>query len=114
MALDKAALLDSTRVLPRSTATIPDLGEVEVRGLSRAEVIQMQSCANVDEMEVKTLAFGMVEPSLTEDEVRQWRSTKESQEIRPVSDKILELSGLGPDQQTEKERSFRPESSDGE
>ncbi len=113
MAVDKAALLDSTRVLPHDTAEIPGVGEVEVRGLSRAEVIQMQSCENVDEMEVKTLAFGMVNPSLTEDEVRQWRNTKESQEIRPVSDRILELSGMAPDQQTQKERNFRPEPRNG-
>ncbi len=113
MAVDKAALLDSSRVLPHDVAIVPGVGEVEVRGLSRAEVIQMQTCGNVDEMEVKTLAFGMVDPSLTEDEIRQWRSTKGSDEVRPVSDKILELSGMLPDQQTDKERSFRAESGDG-
>ncbi len=114
MAVDKAALLDSARVLPRDTVEVPGVGEVEVRGLSRAEVIQMQTAGSVDEMEVKTIAFGMVDPQLTEEEVRQWRSTKESVEVRPVSDRILELSGMAPDQQTEKERSFRPEPSDGE
>lgn len=113
MAVDKAALLDSTRVLPRDTVTVPNVGEVEVRGLSRAEVIQMSMAPHGGDREVLVLTRGMTDPELTEDEVRIWRDTKESEEIRPVSDRILELSGLAPDQQTEKERNFRAESGDG-
>lgn len=113
MAVEKSALLDATRVLRHETVEIPDVGEVKVRGLSRAEVVQMQAFANIDEMEVATLAAGLVEPALSADEVKQWRSTRDSAEIQPVCDKILELSGLLPDQQTEAERSFRTEPGDG-
>jgi hypothetical protein len=111
--IDKAALLDSARVLAHATVEVPGVGEVEVRGLSRAEVVQMQSYDSIDEMEIASIAAGLADPVLSAEEVTQWRSTKDSAEIMPVSDKILELSGLLPDQQAEAERSFCPEPGDG-
>ncbi len=108
MAVDKAALLDNTRVLPHEPVEVPGVGDVEVRGLSRAEVVQMQGCGSADAMEVAAIAAGMVDPKLTPEEVAEWRSAKGSDEIRPVSDAILRLSGLVEGAQTAKERSFRP------
>lgn len=112
-AVDKSVLLSNVRVLPRATVTIPGVGDVEVRGLSRAEVLKMQSVDNVDEMEDLTISFGLVEPVMNVDEVRRWRSQARSDEVRPVSDKILELSGMAPEQQHEKERNFRSEPGEG-
>ncbi len=113
MAVSKDDLLSGARVLPHGSAEVPGLGEFKVRGLSRAEVVQMQSCDSFGEMEVATLVAGMVDPSLSEEEVRQWRSSASSEEVREVSDAILDLSGMLPDSQHNKERTFRPESGEG-
>ncbi len=105
--IDKAALLANTRVLPHETVEVPGVGEVEVRGLSRAEVVQMQGCGSADAMEDAVIAAGLVEPKLTADEVRQWRQAASSDEVRPVSDAILRLSGLVEGSSTAAERRFR-------
>ncbi len=112
MAVSKDDLLSGARVLPHGSVEVPE-GTIEIRGLSRAEAMQMQACANVDEMEVVILVAGMVDPSLSEEEVRQWRSSRPNDEICEVSDAILGLSGLLADSQHEKERTFRPESGEG-
>lgn len=113
MAVDKAALLDNTRVLPTDTVEVPGVGEVVVRGLSRAEAIQVSELDGADAVEIRMLAAGMVDPELTVEEVVQWRSTKEPAEIRPVSDRILQLSGMTEEGQHEKERNFRTPPGDG-
>ncbi len=113
MAVDKAALLNGARVLPHDTVEVPELGEFEVRGLSRAEVVHMQTLEDMDAMEVALMSAGMVDPALTPDEVRAWRASSASEDVRPVSDRILELSGIGEGQQHEKERTFRSDPVDG-
>ncbi|HSH58628.1 MAG TPA: hypothetical protein VK988_03100 [Acidimicrobiales bacterium] len=113
MPISKEELLSAARVLPHGSVEVPE-GTIDIRGLSRAEVVQMRKeGATVDDMEVATLVAGMVDPSLTEEEVRQWRNTRTSDEIERVSDAILDLSGMLPDSQHNKERTFRPESGEG-
>lgn len=70
-------------------------------------MVQLQECANRNQMENETLAAGMVDPTLTVEEVAQWRAGADNDTVRRVSDRILELSGLVEGSQTAKERSFR-------
>lgn len=84
-------------------------GAIEVRGLSRAEVVCLQQSAAPDDLENRTLAGGMVDPALTEEEAGEWRAVPGTNgDVRKVSDRILELSGLVEGSQTAKERQFRP------
>ena len=105
MAVDKAVLLAAS--LPTDTVDIP-AGTVTVRGLSRAEVVRLQRSATPDDLDIATLAAGMVDPALTAEEAGAWRAVADNDTIRLVSDRILELSGLTEGDQTAKERSFRP------
>lgn len=113
MTLDKATLLGA--VLPTDTVELPDPhgeppgsgGTVNVRGLSRAEVVALQALPTRDALENATVAAGMVEPALTVEEATAWRAVADNETVRVVSDRILELSGLVEGAQTEKERRFR-------
>jgi hypothetical protein len=105
-AVSKEALL-AARGLGTESVDVPDVGTVVVRGLSRAEVVALAS-VGPDAMEIRTIAAGMVEPSLTYEEVEAWRKEASSDVIRPISDAILTLSGLAEGSRHEAERSFRP------
>lgn len=108
MAVDKATLLAAGK-LHEETVEVPDVGTVTVRGLSRGEVFKLQQKAlNPDDLEVHLLVRGMVDPELTKDEVVTWRDEAMGDVIDPISTRIMELSGLAPGQQTQKERNFRP------
>lgn len=74
---------------------LPSGDTVRVRGLSRAEVREL--FAEGDPADVKTLAFGLVEPSLTIEESEQLVNSTTFAEIKHLTDSILELSGLRPD-----------------
>ena len=94
--ISKDALIKGS--LPEKEVELPGKGTVRVRGLTRAEVIRIGVLGRegkFDEAEVVILAAGLVEPSLTEDEVRQWRDSVPSTDVDPVADAIQALSGLG-------------------
>jgi hypothetical protein len=92
--MDKAEFL--SRRLPTDTVDLNGSGVVTVRGLSRAEVTHLGKLAgDVDGADVYVLARGLVDPELSEDEVRQWRDNAPAAEVALVSDRIVELSGLG-------------------
>lgn len=91
---DLKARLLKPRV-PEGTVELDGLGTVRVRGLSRGEVFMTQQAKGVEAMERKVLALGMLDPLMTEDEVRQWQQNSPAGEMEPVADKIRELSGLG-------------------
>lgn len=90
--ISKEALLKGT--LPETTFEIPDVGAVRIRGLSRAEVVAWIEQQDFETREVYALAAGMVEPMLSEGDVREWRCHVGSQVIKSVADEILRLSGL--------------------
>lgn len=97
--LGKEALLaprnDTAHGMPEADVEITGKGIVRVRGLSRGEVFRCQKLAESTEaLECKIIAFGMVEPAMTEAEVRQWGRNAPAGEFEPVVDKIKELSGL--------------------
>lgn len=91
----KARLLKQR--LPEDTLVIDGIGEIRVRGLSRGEVFAAQKTTakgDVDAMERRVMSIGMVDPPMTEDEVKQWQTSSPAGEMEAVSTKINELSGL--------------------
>ncbi len=93
--MDKAALLAS-RGLGTEKVDVPGFGEVEVRGLTRAEALSVQQVGEIDiaEMERRLLSLALVEPKLTEDEVGQWQQVATAGELQPVAATVERLSGL--------------------
>lgn len=93
--MDKDKLL--ARRLGDDVVTIPDVGEVQVRALSRKEVMAARKFGggDVQMMEQFMLSKGMVDPELTLDEVGVWQDSAPAGEIEPVARKIAALSGMG-------------------
>lgn len=91
--MDKAAFLQ--RRLPERDVEVPGVGTVRVRGLSRAEALECQKVAgDAGALERKALAFGLVEPALSEDEAAGWYGSATFAELEPILSAIQELSGL--------------------
>lgn len=105
---DLKARLLKPRV-PEGTVDIPGLGTIRVRGLSRGEVFMTQQAKGAEAMERKVLALGMLDPVMTEDEVRQWQRSSPAGEMEPVTDKIRELSGLADTSEKQAMATFRDE-----
>lgn len=96
--------------LTEADVEVPDVGTVRVRGLNRVEAMQVQGAGSTEAVERKMLAFGMVDPKLTEDDVRRWQEASAAGEMEVVSAKIAELSGLTPDAGKEAYKSLPSES----
>jgi hypothetical protein len=105
-AVDKAALLAS-RGIGLTTVPLGELGEVKVRALSRAEALASQGEHDQAEAEVFLLALAMVEPKLTEDEVRAWQRVAPAGELQPVVLAILKASGMEQDSPKQAVKTFR-------
>lgn len=99
--MDLKAKLLANR-LPVEPVDVPGVGTVQVRGMSRKEVGAAIDAARdgdgeIDNvrLEVAYLVTAMVEPALTEDEAALWHATGGMDELQPVLDKVMALSGLG-------------------
>ncbi|MDG4809941.1 hypothetical protein O7634_24585 [Micromonospora sp. WMMD1120] len=97
MAIDKAALLQPR--LTEQDVELPGLGTVRIRALTRAEVLRISkamsdSKANPADVEALSLSTALVDPELTEDEVRQWALVAPFGEIETLNLAINELSGI--------------------
>ena len=91
--MDKAALFKPR--CPEADVELPGVGTVRVRGLTRAEVIEIGKGANDGrDMEPYSLSLAMVDPKLTEDEVRQWIAVATFGELEQLNHRINELSGI--------------------
>jgi hypothetical protein len=94
--MDKAALLKG--FLPEGDVELPSgTGAVRVRGLSRVEAVQVQTGleeTDVDELEIRAIARGMLDPKMTEDDVRTWREVTAAADLQAVAKRISELSNL--------------------
>ena len=92
--IDKAALL--VRWLGVGDHEIEGVGTVRIRGLSRAELLELQTLAGgalISDRRMVSLA--LVDPKLTEDEVKTWQENSAPGEIEALTVAIAELSGLG-------------------
>lgn len=90
--IDKAALLNLAN--PQDTVEL-DAGKVTVRGLSRAEVLELldRRSSSTAAAEAYALLKGIVEPELTAEEVGLWQQGPGG-DIAKISNRIMELSGL--------------------
>ena len=91
--IDKAALL--ARRLGEGEHEIPGFGAVRIRGLSLAEVREVQALDNTSAQERRMVTCALLEPELTEDEVKTWQENSLPGEIDGLVGAITELSGLG-------------------
>lgn len=74
---------------------LPGLGTVKVRPLTRSEALKLRGVElEVDEMERRLLSLAMVEPKMTEDQVRQWQDVSPAGELEPVAEAIIRISGM--------------------
>lgn len=101
--------------LPEADVDVPGVGTVRVRGMTRGEVFLVQKTdrSDVGAMERKIVATGMVDPELTQADVRRWQDSSPAGEIDLVVDKIRELSGLSDDAEKQAVLAFRDEPGDG-
>lgn len=98
---------------PEDDVEIPGLGVVRVRGLSRLEVIYLQSAKGPAAVEQRTVALGLVDPAMTEDDVKQWQRVSAGGELNPVTERIGQLSGMMPGADKDAYKSVRDESDAG-
>lgn len=93
MAVDKAQLL--RKRCPERDVELPSVGTVRVRGLTRAQVIQISKGIDAGEdMEPQALSWGLADPELTVDEARLLVEVSPFAEIQTLSAVINELSGI--------------------
>jgi hypothetical protein len=92
--VDKAALL--ARRLGEGKHEIPGVGSVRIRGLSRAEILGLQALdGGTAVSDRRMVSLALVDPPLTEDEVRIWQENSTADEIEQLTVAIAELSGMG-------------------
>lgn len=97
--MDKAALLKG--FLPEDDVELPSgIGTVRVRGLSRIEAVRMhklieKGTEEVD-AEVTACALGMLDPVMSEDDVKAWREVALAADVQAVAQRISELSNMDP------------------
>ncbi len=94
--LDKAALTGGTiNALPQEDVEIPGKGSVRVRALTRAEMLSLGDNLSVLEIERKMISMAMIDPVLTEAEVKAWQDSSPVNEMTTVVRKINALGGVG-------------------
>lgn len=90
---------------------IEGVGTVTVRGFTRAEMMIMEKRfpgqKDLAGQERLTLAWCMIDPVMTEDEVAQWQKVSPAMEINRVSMEINRLSGITRGADKEQYKSIR-------
>lgn len=85
--------------LPEDDVEIPGVGTVRVRGLSRQEMLDAAKGHEDDDslgMEREMLAYAMLDPKMTVDDVARWQQVSPASEINDVLNRVNALSGIGP------------------
>jgi hypothetical protein len=93
--MDKEKLL--TPRLAEGSHEIENLGTVRFRALSRAEVLDLRKGFAEEDTatsECRLLAMALIDPELTEDEVRRWQQASAPDEMEPLVVAIGQLSGI--------------------
>jgi hypothetical protein len=92
--MDKAVLLKG--YLPEDTVTLPSgQGDVRVRGLSRNEAVALQKLGeDAEALEVRACSLGMLDPAMSEDDVKAWRGVAVAADVQAVAQRISELSNM--------------------
>lgn len=97
---------DTSSGYPEEDIPIPGLGMVRVRGLSRHEVLHIQAVKTVAAVERMTVSLGMVDPPMTEDDVKRWQKVSVGGELDEVTRTIGRLSGMLSDSPKQAYRDF--------
>lgn len=93
MVVDKAALL--TKRFGAEDVEVPGVGTVQVRALTRAEALSVQGVEmDAETLEQKLIAMALVEPHLTEAEVKEWQGIASAGEIQVIVEAIVRISGM--------------------
>lgn len=91
--IDKEVFLKATS--PEETVELPGIGEVRVRGLTRAEAVSLSPVKDdVRRLECRILLLGLVDPVLTEAEMSAWYEAAPSRAVDLLIAAIDSLSGL--------------------
>lgn len=91
--MDKEALFRPR--CPERDVELPGVGVVRVRGLTRAEIVEISKGVNEGkDMEPRSLSLALVDPKLTEDEARQLLDVAPFGEIEKLTTAVNELSGI--------------------
>lgn len=87
---------------------IPGVGTVKVRALSRAQALTLRDKEmSVAEVEQKLLAWALVEPEVTIEDVKAWQENSPAGELQPITAAITRLSGMETSAPKEAMRKFR-------
>ena len=89
----KSRLLNRTG-LPEKDIELEGFGVLRVRALSRAEAMLVQNEPNAMAKDRKTIEFGLLDPKMTNAEIKQWQMISPAGELETVTDAIGELSGV--------------------
>lgn len=91
--LSKEALLAPRLV--EGEHEVKGAGTVGIRGLSRQEILDLQKLeGGIAERERRMISLGVVDPPLTEADVKAWQSSSLAPEIEELTLAISNLSGL--------------------
>lgn len=90
--MDKELLFKAR--LQERDVVVDGVGTVRVRALTRKEALSFKGEHDPEELEVRLLATAIVDPKLTEDEVRRWQDASPAGELQVVADAIVDLSGM--------------------
>jgi hypothetical protein len=94
--MDKATLLGAAvDALPVEDIEIPGVGTVKVRGLSRFESLLVgKADGDAAATERAIIRYGLVEPALTEAEIRDWLQVAPNAHVDPITKAVARLSGM--------------------
>jgi hypothetical protein len=110
--MSKTASLDDllTEMFGVEDVEIPGKGVVQVRPLSRAQVLAIQGQElPAAELEQRLLSQALVSPKVTAAQVKAWQEKSPAGEIEPVAEAVMRLSGMKADSAKEAVKTFRDE-----
>lgn len=107
--MDKDTLF--TSVLPEEDVILPGKGAVRVRSLTRAELHESgkdttngKNPNHARDAEIRMVCYGLVDPVLNINEVKEWAKVAASGEFQKVVKAIMRLSSVsGNDEEGEEE-----------
>lgn len=92
---DLKTLLLTPRAEARAEDTIElEAGTIRVRALTRTDVLKASEITDPVRQEQMILARAMVDPPMTEADVKQWQEVGSAGDLGLVVDKVRELSGF--------------------
>ena len=109
--MDKSKLFSKV-AMPTTIVELPGIGTVTVRGLTRAEVLDIQRQRNgrkADWIERQMVRIGLTDPELTDDEVEQMYAALPNGHLDRITKAIAGLSGMDKEADREAMRAFREE-----